>query len=40
MKGVAARYPAFDKTLGRPVTLDQRINLEREQRQQATPLRL
>src|ERR1700761_3643292 len=38
MKGVAARYPAFDKTLGRPVTLDQRINLEREQRQQATPL--
>jgi len=37
MKGVAARYPAFDKTLGRPVTLDQRINLEREQRQQAKP---
>jgi L-cysteine S-thiosulfotransferase len=38
MKGVAARYPAFDKALGRPVTLDQRINLEREQRQQAKPL--
>jgi L-cysteine S-thiosulfotransferase len=37
MKGVAARYPAFDKALGRPVTLDQRINLEREQRQQAKP---
>ena len=37
VKGVAARYPAFDKALGRPVTLDQRINLEREQRQQATP---
>ena len=30
MKGVAARYPAFDKTLGRPVDLEQRINLERE----------
>ena len=26
MKGVAARYPAFDKTLGRPVNLEQRIN--------------
>jgi sulfur-oxidizing protein SoxA len=35
MKGVAARYPAFDKTLGRPVTLEQRINLERARRQQA-----
>ena len=38
MKGVAARYPAFDKTLGRPVNLEQRINLCRVQRQQATPL--
>ena len=38
MKGVAARYPAFDKALGRPVTLEQRINLERTQHQQATPL--
>ena len=27
MRGVAARYPAFDKTLGRPVDLEQRINL-------------
>src|ERR1700722_16635465 len=27
MKGVAARYPAFDKTLGRPVNLEQRINM-------------
>src|SRR5215470_8918621 len=27
MKGVAARYPAFDATLGRPVDLEQRINL-------------
>jgi sulfur-oxidizing protein SoxA len=35
MKGVAARYPAFDKTLGHPVTLEQRINLERTERQQA-----
>jgi sulfur-oxidizing protein SoxA len=38
MKGVAARYPVFDRTLGRPVTLEQRINLERAQRQQSTPL--
>jgi sulfur-oxidizing protein SoxA len=38
MKGVAARYPAFDKTLGRPVNLEQRINLCRSQQQQATPL--
>ena len=38
MKGVAARYPAFDKALGRPVNLDQRINLCRARHQQATPL--
>jgi len=38
MKGVAARYPAFDKVLGRPVTLDQRINLCRANHQQAAPL--
>jgi L-cysteine S-thiosulfotransferase len=38
MKGVAARYPAFDKTLGRPVDLEQRINLCRTSHQQATPL--
>jgi L-cysteine S-thiosulfotransferase len=38
MKGVAARYPAFDKALGRPVTLEQRINLERTERQQAPAL--
>ncbi len=38
MKGVAARYPAFDKALGRPVDLEQRINLCRINRQQATPL--
>lgn len=38
MKGVAARYPAFDKELGRPVTLEQRINLERTGHQQAAAL--
>ena len=38
MKGVAARYPAFDKALGRPVNLEQRINLCRTTHQQATPL--
>src|SRR3981189_425034 len=38
MKGVAARYPAFDKALGRPVNLEQRINLCRARYQEATPL--
>ena len=38
MKGVAARYPVFDKALGRPVDLEQRINLCRANRQQAKPL--
>ncbi|HEY2211955.1 MAG TPA: sulfur oxidation c-type cytochrome SoxA [Bradyrhizobium sp.] len=38
MRGVAARYPAFDKTLGRPVNLEQRINLCRARHQEATPL--
>jgi L-cysteine S-thiosulfotransferase len=38
MKGVAPRYPAFDATLGRPVNLEQRINLCRARHQQATPL--
>jgi len=38
MKGLAARYPAFDRQLGRPVSLEQRINLERAQRQDAPPL--
>jgi len=37
MKGVAAHYPAFDKSLGRPVNLEQRINLCRINRQQAMP---
>ena len=38
MKGVAARYPAFDSALGRPVTLEQRINLERTRHLEASPL--
>ena len=38
MKGVAARYPAFDTTRGRPVDLEQRVNLCRGEYQQATPL--
>src|SRR5580658_9052475 len=38
MKGVAARYPAYDKALGRPVNLEQRINLCRARHQDATPL--
>ena len=33
MKGVAARYPAYDKALGRPVNLEQRINLCRARHQ-------
>jgi sulfur-oxidizing protein SoxA len=39
MRGVAARYPAFDASLGRPITLGQRINQCRQQHQQAAPLR-
>jgi L-cysteine S-thiosulfotransferase len=38
MKGVAARYPAFDKAAGRPFDLEQRINACRSNHQQATPL--
>ncbi len=38
MKGVAARYPAFDSALGRPVDLEQRINLCRTRHQQAPAL--
>jgi len=37
MRGVAARYPAFDKSLKRPIDLAQRINLCRERHQQSTP---
>ena len=38
MKGVAARYPAFDMAQGRPVNLEGRINLCRANHQQASPL--
>jgi sulfur-oxidizing protein SoxA len=38
MKGVAARYPAYDAARGRPVDLEERINICRAERQQATPL--
>jgi len=40
MKGVAARYPAFDVGRGRPVDLEGRINICRADRQRATPLPL
>ena len=40
MQGVAARYPAFNAARGRPVNLDQQINICRAERQQATPLPL
>lgn len=39
MRGTAARYPAFDETLKRPLNLQQRINQCRERHQQATPWR-
>jgi sulfur-oxidizing protein SoxA len=38
MRGVAARYPAFDATQGRPITLEQRIAQCRTERQHADPL--
>jgi len=38
MKGVAARYPAFDEKANRPINLDQRINQCRTERQGAKPL--
>ncbi len=38
MKGVAARYPAFDAARGRPVDLEERVNICRAEKQQATPL--
>ncbi|HKQ66741.1 MAG TPA: sulfur oxidation c-type cytochrome SoxA, partial [Methylomirabilota bacterium] len=38
MKGVAARHPAFDAARGRPVTLEQRINACRVERQKAPAL--
>ena len=38
MRGVAARYPAYDAARARPVNLQQRINLCRSEHQQAQPL--
>jgi sulfur-oxidizing protein SoxA len=38
MSGVAARYPAFDAALGRPVDLEERINISRSEQQKAAPL--
>jgi L-cysteine S-thiosulfotransferase len=40
MKGVAARYPAFDAESGKPIDLEERINLERTEHQKASPLRM
>jgi sulfur-oxidizing protein SoxA len=37
MKGVSARYPAYDPSLNRPINLEQRVNLCRSERQQARP---
>jgi L-cysteine S-thiosulfotransferase len=37
MRGVAARYPAFDVGLGRPIDLDQRTNRCRSEHQRAEP---
>ncbi len=37
MKGVAARYPAFDTKLNKPIDLGQRINMCRVEHQNATP---
>jgi L-cysteine S-thiosulfotransferase len=37
MRGVAARYPAFDAARGRPIDLEQRINICRADQQKATP---
>ncbi len=36
VKGVAARYPAFDPARGRPVSLEQRINACRVEKQKAS----
>jgi L-cysteine S-thiosulfotransferase len=38
MKGVAARYPAFDGARARPLDLDERINICRVEQQKATSL--
>ncbi|HEY6441594.1 MAG TPA: sulfur oxidation c-type cytochrome SoxA [Acetobacteraceae bacterium] len=38
MRGVAARYPVIDARLGRPITLAQRIEQCRVERQEASPV--
>jgi len=38
MRGVAARYPAFSPAKGRPINIEQRINLCRTEQQKATQL--
>jgi L-cysteine S-thiosulfotransferase len=38
MSDVAARYPAFDAALGRPIDLEQRVNLCRTEHQRAESL--
>lgn len=38
LRGAAARYPAFDEPLARPVSLSHKINLCRQRHQQAPPL--
>ena len=40
MKGVAARYPAFNDSAGGPVDLEQRINLSRTRDQKAEAFKL
>jgi L-cysteine S-thiosulfotransferase len=40
MKGVAARYPAYDPERGAPVDLEGQINICRSERQKAAPLRV
>jgi sulfur-oxidizing protein SoxA len=38
MRGVSARYPAFSPAQGRPIDIEQRINLCRTEHQKAEPL--
>jgi sulfur-oxidizing protein SoxA len=40
LRGVAARYPAWDEALGRPVSLNHRISLCRQRYQQTAPASL
>src|SRR5436309_13239241 len=36
MRGVAARYPSFNEARGRPIVLEQRVNICRTEQQRAT----